>query len=95
MVMTEKDKCYDNIKNININHDMIATIIKRIGKSYECSKYEEYKSIGMTMLKIMFNVNKIDFIKCFSVKKKNNVYIIEDENSNDIILFGVKFKKKH
>lgn len=95
MVVAEKNKCYDNIKNININHDIIATIIKRIGKSYECQKYEEYKSIGMTMLRTIFNINKIDFIKCFLVKKKNNVYIIEDKNSNDIILFGIKFKKKY
>ena len=95
LAANERQTCYNNISKLIITHDMIATIIKRMSKSYECSKYEEYKYLGMSMLKVLFCVNKIDFVNCFRIKKNNNSYIIENSNSNDIIIYGKNFEKKY
>lgn len=81
------------LKKINIDSNIIYTILKRIDKSYtsETNKFEDYKKLGRKIFMMLYDTDKNNFIKNIKVKK-NNIYIIEDKNG-DIKLYNKKFKK--
>ena len=81
------------LKKINIDSNIIYTILKRIDKSYtsETSKFEDYKKLGRKIFMMLYDTDKNNFIKNTKVKK-DNIYIIEDKNG-DIKLYNKKFKK--
>ena len=56
-------------------------------------KYEEYKKIGKTLLNLLFENNKRDFLSNINIKPKENIYLYEDKNG-DMNLYGVKLKRK-
>lgn len=83
----------NKLKKIKINSNIIYTILKRIDKSYESDtdKFADYKKIGRKIMMMLYDVYGDSFIKNIKVKK-NNIYIIEDENGG-IKLYNKKFKK--
>ena len=88
-----KSKYNDKFSRFKINEEIIYEILRRINKSSQTKKYEEYKYIGKTLLNLLFENNKKEFLDNITIKPKNNIYLYEDKNG-DITLYGVKLKKK-
>ena len=88
-----KDKYNKRIKSFKINEEIIYEILRRIGMSSDKEKYEEYKKIGKTLLNLLFENNKRDFLSNINIKPKENIYLYEDKNG-DMNLYGVKLKRK-
>lgn len=88
-----KERYVNIISKIDINEEIIYEIIRRVSISNNTSKYEEYKYCGRTLLNILFEINKKDFINNIQIKPKCNTYLYEDKNGN-IVLYGLKLNKK-
>lgn len=79
----------NKLKRTGINEDVVYTIIKRIGMS---DKYVEYKDIGMLMIRLLYETNSKNFLKCIKVKKKKNDILIKD-STGKVVLYGINFRK--
>ena len=44
------------------------------------------------MLNVLYNTNRLEFLKCIKIKQNNNVFLIKD-NCGEIDLYGVKYRK--
>lgn len=92
-IMFIRNEALGKISKLNINENIIYTIVKRIGLSETNKKYCDYKHMGIKLMKLLFLWNKDLILNCFNFKQKNNRFIIEDLLSNSIELYGVLFKK--
>lgn len=88
-----KDKYYNMFKKIKIDEEIIYEIIKRISKSAYDEKYEDYKYCGKTLLNLLFDIKKKEFIDNIEIKPKKNTYLFIDDNG-EIELYGLKLSKK-
>lgn len=85
-------ECLRKIKSIEITKDIIYTLFLRINKSYTNEKFVEYRSLGLRILKLLYDSDKVKFLDCIDIQLKNNENLIEDKEGN-IDLYGVKFTK--
>ena len=82
----------NKIKKINITTEIIYAILVRISKSYISDTYKEYKEYGQKILKLLYESNKILFLKNIKVKKESYEKLYKNDEGN-IELYGVKFSK--
>ncbi len=86
----------DELKNIKLTKETIYVFLYRINKSLTSDKHQEYKKMGKYIMKVLFDINKTEFLKCFKMKLNRKIYIEECEKGN-ISLYGKMFKniEKH
>ena len=86
----------DELKNIKLTKETIYVFLYRINKSLTSDKHQEYKKMGKYIMKVLFDINKIEFLKCFKMKLNRKIYIEECDKGN-IRLYGKTFKniEKH
>lgn len=89
-----KEKYYNMANKIEISAEIIYEIIKRISKSTDDLKYEEYRKSGKIMLNMLFDIRKKEFLENIEIKPKTNSYLFLDENGK-ILLYGIKLTKKN
>lgn len=85
------NKYLEYIKTINITPDIIYAILYRIAKSDKINRYKEYKEIGRSFLRILYESDKKVFLNYILSKKENNN--LTKDNNGEIDLYGLKFKK--
>ena len=93
LIMEEKQVMINKLKKYKITPEVIYTIISRINKGYDNEKYEEYKKIGLSIMKSLYENDKYTFLKCIKIKSKENRTIVKDVNG-DVSLYGVKYSIK-
>lgn len=86
------EKALSNIKSIKLTKGIIYQIFRRIDKANSSGVFNEYKKIGLPMIKILHDVDKILFFNSFKIIGKENIHIIKS-NSGNIKIYGELFKK--
>ena len=81
----------ESIKNIEINDKLLYSIFDRIHKSSFDDKYLEYRSIGKSLLHLLYDKDKKSFLK--SIKIKQNISLLSENSKGNIDLYGLKFAK--
>ena len=81
----------ESISNIEVNDKLVYAIFNRIHKSNSDEKYSEYKSIGKSILQLLYDSNKNEFLK--SIKVKQNKTLLKENLEGNIDLYGIKLSK--
>ncbi len=83
----------EEIGKMDIDSNTIYTIISRVGLGDKDKRYKNYTKYGRKILRILFDTNKMKFLKCIKVKKDNLSYIVENKKG-EFDLYGVRFSPK-
>lgn len=80
------------INNFSITEGVIYDILSRLSQGYIDSSMSEWKSVGLKLLKLIYDNNKMLLFKLLKFNNENYDILIED-NNGEIVLYGKKFKK--
>lgn len=78
------------INKLDVKDSTIYLLLKRIDMSNYSMKYEEYKLLSRRILRILYQWNRVKFLKMIKIKNKSS-FIIKDD-CGDIKLYGITYK---
>lgn len=78
--------------NFNITEGVVYTIIDRTSKGYVNESMKEWKTIGLKILKLLYDYNKYTLLKLIKFDNKNYDVLIENVNGN-IKLYDKTYEK--
>lgn len=91
------DELYNKtLKKINkkyISEGVVFTILNRISNSYTKNNMKEWKSIGIKILKLLYDYDYKLLYNVIKLNNKNNDFLIEDDVSGYIKIYNKKYKK--